>query len=383
MRVAVLVGGVYPTTIEIWEASAAHAEIFVIGAEPGHDLNPWEQAHKLPGVEYLSPRTPLRSRDKTWWYYRHLNQALNRISPDVIHVHAELWSICLFQTLMARARNQLQSNPAIVAHGCENLRDHGQFARDHVREALRRAAVRRLDGYASWNSDGLVIAESAGLRAGASRGVFPGVTPSPQRFFPASDAGRHEFRVKLGVGESELLVGYIGRLDETKGVPDILNAFPNGSSRVHLLFMGSGPLAATTTRWLGDHASGQILPASSSDRVACVLRSLDVLLVPSRTSPEWEEQFGRVVVEAMFSGTPVVVTRTGSLPEVTGGNALIIPERSPDALRRAIDTLADPGTRRRLARDARRFALATHAPTRVAERAAAFWADAVTHRARR
>jgi len=52
-----------------------------------------------------------------------------------------------------------------------------------------------------------------------------------------------------------------------------------------------------------------------------------VLLVPS----QWEEAFGRVVVEAQASGIPVIASRTGGLPEAVGdGGVLIDDYRDPD-----------------------------------------------------
>ena len=53
--------------------------------------------------------------------------------------------------------------------------------------------------------------------------------------------------------------------------------------------------------------------------------SLDVLVVPSLPTPGWEEQFGRVVVEAMAVGVPVVSTTSWSLPEVVGDAGVLVP----------------------------------------------------------
>jgi glycosyltransferase involved in cell wall biosynthesis len=49
-----------------------------------------------------------------------------------------------------------------------------------------------------------------------------------------------------------------------------------------------------------------------------------VLIVPS----QWQEAFGRVVVEAQASGIPVIASRTGGLPEAVGGGGILIDEYS-------------------------------------------------------
>ncbi len=56
-----------------------------------------------------------------------------------------------------------------------------------------------------------------------------------------------------------------------------------------------------------------------------------MLALPSRTTPTWKEQFGRVIVEALWCGVPVVGSDSGEIPwliELTGGG-LTFPEGEP------------------------------------------------------
>ena len=69
--------------------------------------------------------------------------------------------------------------------------------------------------------------------------------------------------------------------------------------------------------------------------------SIDVLALPSLTTPRWAEQFGRVLVEAMARGVPVVGSSSGAIPEVIGDAGLIFPEGDAPALAAAIDRIRD------------------------------------------
>jgi glycosyltransferase involved in cell wall biosynthesis len=79
---------------------------------------------------------------------------------------------------------------------------------------------------------------------------------------------------------------------------------------------------------------------------------MDVLVLPSRTTATWEEQFGRVLVEALWCGTPVVGAESGQIPWVvaTTGGGRTYPEGDVGALSRILDELAgDPPQRRSMA----------------------------------
>src|SRR5207237_9338229 len=77
------------------------------------------------------------------------------------------------------------------------------------------------------------------------------------------------------------------------------------------------------------------------------LKSLEVLVLPSITIlPMHREQFGRVLVEAMAAGVPVIGSSSGAIPEVIGDAGLVVPERDPAALASAISrVLTDPSLR--------------------------------------
>jgi len=76
-----------------------------------------------------------------------------------------------------------------------------------------------------------------------------------------------------------------------------------------------------------------------SAEVPSYMRELHALVLPSHTLPNWREQFGRVLIEAMASGVPVIGSDSGEIPNVIGNAGLVFPEGDTDALRRHLQAL--------------------------------------------
>jgi glycosyltransferase involved in cell wall biosynthesis len=82
---------------------------------------------------------------------------------------------------------------------------------------------------------------------------------------------------------------------------------------------------------------------------------MDVLVVPTETTARIREQFGRVIVEAMATGIPVIGSTCGAIPEVIDGAGLVFPERDAEALADALRRiLANAELREQFARVGRR-----------------------------
>ena len=87
----------------------------------------------------------------------------------------------------------------------------------------------------------------------------------------------------------------------------------------------------------------------SHDEVPAYLRAMDLLCAPSRTTARWTEQFGRMLIEAMACGVPVLASKSGEIPHVVGDAGVLIPEDDPVKWTEAIDSLvADAATRAEL-----------------------------------
>jgi glycosyltransferase involved in cell wall biosynthesis len=156
--------------------------------------------------------------------------------------------------------------------------------------------------------------------------------------------------------ERPFTVGYAGRLIESKGLIDLLAAVRQLDAPVELLLVGNGELRDQLEGQPIPGASVRVLDGLSHDQMAHGYAQLDVLVLPSHTTPKWKEQFGRVIIEALWCGVPVLGSDSGEIPwliELTGGG-LIFPEGDHDALAHKLNELRDaPDLRRRLAQTGR------------------------------
>jgi glycosyltransferase involved in cell wall biosynthesis len=156
--------------------------------------------------------------------------------------------------------------------------------------------------------------------------------------------------------EGAFTVGYAGRLVPEKGIGDLLEALALLRAPVRLLVAGAGPLEETVKAARGDGIEVEVLTGLAHSEMAEVFSRMDVLVLPSRTTPTWAEQFGRVIVEALSQEVPVVGSDSGEIPWVieTTGGGLTFPEGDPARLADALEQLrGNPALRQELGRRGR------------------------------
>ena len=95
---------------------------------------------------------------------------------------------------------------------------------------------------------------------------------------------------------------------------------------------------------------------------------MDAMVLASRTTRRWKEQFGRVIIEAHACGTPVIGSNSGAIPDVVGQGGIIFPEGDTAALSQAILAVRhDAARRERLGQIGRQQVEARYTWLRVAE----------------
>jgi len=186
----------------------------------------------------------------------------------------------------------------------------------------------------------------------------PFVQPSARNF-------RAEWRVKSG----ELVLGFVGQLDERKGIRILLAAFQRIKRewpQSRLVFVGQGPLRDLIVREIEKQGWGEAaLLIGFVDDIAGVMQALDILLLPS-----YWEGFGIVLIEAMAAGKPAISTDTSSMPEiiVDGQTGFVVPPGDAGMLaERAIQLLRNAAQREKFGFAARQRVLEKFTQQRMIE----------------
>jgi glycosyltransferase involved in cell wall biosynthesis len=95
---------------------------------------------------------------------------------------------------------------------------------------------------------------------------------------------------------------------------------------------------------------------------------MDVLVLPSQTTPQWKEQFGHVLIEAMACEAPVIGSDSGEIPNVIGDAGLVFKESNADELKHQIQKLAaNEALKLSLSQKGRQRALSMYTHERIAE----------------
>src|SRR5437773_535341 len=208
---------------------------------------------------------------------------------------------------------------------------------------IERYAIGRADGMIAYGDTSRAVLDERGW-SGRTRTIPPGVDVNHFRPDPAA---RDRIRRELGWTDDVPVVGFVGRFVPEKGIARLTAVLDRMQSPWRALFLGSGPLEADIRAWSRQHGDrARIHPAVSHDEVPAYLNAMDVLCAPSQTTPQWREQFGRMLIEAFACGVPVLASDSGEIPHVVGDAGIVVGEHDDRQWLEALGLLLDDRSRR-------------------------------------
>lgn len=297
-----------------------------------------------------------------WHYYPTLGAEIRRIAPDLLHMDEEPYNLSTWLALRTARRAQI---PAIF-FTWQNL--HRRYPPPF--SWFERANYATAPAAIAGNQDACAVLRRKGYAGEVA--VIPQFGVDPALFSPAE---------ARDVAARPLHIGYAGGLLPEKGIEDLLRACALLRGAWRLTLAGEGSDQARLQRLAAELAiADRVVFAGrvASTDMPAFHRALDVLVLPSRTTPAWKEQFGRVLIEAMACETAVIGSSSGEIPQVIGDAGLIFPEGDYEALAVQLQRLLDaPDERAQFGVAGRRRVLEQFTMAQVAAQSVALYRQVV------
>jgi glycosyltransferase involved in cell wall biosynthesis len=251
-----------------------------------------------------------------------LQRLVQEVRPDVLDLHEEPVSLAARQWLHAAG------DVPVVMYTAQNLdkRWPPPFAQ------YERRALARVQGFYPCSAQAGAV-----LRGKGYSGVIEVLPLGVDSTLHAPGDQRLPAR--------EVVLGLVGRLVPEKGVLDavqVLAAMMHADTPSRLIVMGSGPEEAPARALAAELRVSdrcEWIGWSSPEELAAAYQRMHVVLVPSRATARWVEQFGRVITEGSANGAVPVGYASGSIPEVVGGTGVVVREGDVTALAQACVSL--------------------------------------------
>jgi len=276
------------------------------------------------GVRAFPARVPFAGRGGAYFFPpQAISKAVRTLRPQIVHVEAECFQLVTAQ-MAALARYLRVPMTLFTWEDTRHPRWRGPLARWSL------GAVRHLF---AGNRGAERLCRSLGYAGPAS--ILPqlGIDLPPGRVKPR------------GFPTGDPRIVFVGRLGWHKGVDVLIRALAElrrDGIGARLVVVGAGPEEEhlrALARDLGIGEALQWLGWVPHDEVPRVLADSDLLVLPSRRVPGWQEQFGHVLIEAMAAGLPVVGSSCGAIPDVIGRSEYIFPQGDAQALAKVLRRL--------------------------------------------
>jgi len=264
-------------------------------------------------------------------YRKSFRSYLAELRPDLIYVNHEPYALATAQVCWANLRS---IKAPFGIYSCQNIK------KDYPPPfSWMETMVYRNSQFAfPITADVADVLDAKGFRGASAVCALP---LDPEVYHP-------RLRQKPPAGfarQADTVFGFVGRLTEAKG----LRTFALALEKIRglswqLVAIGAGDFQKEFEELLTRggvrskvHFAGYV-PHAETPRW---LAAMDVLVLPSETQPNWKEQFGRVIPEALACGAAVVGSDSGEIPRLIreSGGGLVFPERNADALADALRTM--------------------------------------------
>jgi glycosyltransferase involved in cell wall biosynthesis len=264
--------------------------------------------------------------------YPDIYNIINMIKPDILYIIEEPYSLvtatCIFASKMAGL------DPAVIIFSGQSIYKRFPFPFNF------------LESYVLRNSDMAFPVNSDVAEVLMKKGFFKSrILPLgfDETIFCCSEkcssVKKSDPKAQKQV---DFEIGFVGALTEQKGIHILLSAFENilkreSSPSFILHIVGIGPLLSLVEKYVRQYPENIVyhgfVPHSD---VAEIIKGTDLVVMPSIDQSNVKEQLGRVIVEAMACGVPVIGSTSGEISKVIGDSKMIFRADDVSALEKKI-----------------------------------------------
>lgn len=258
-------------------------------------------------INYLIGKTFMF--DKRFFHiYFNPCEIIEKVKPDIIHIEEEPFTPVCWQFIYFAKKKNIKT----IFFTWENI------------ERKHNLLYSICEKYNIKNSDGAIAGNFEAKMLLAKKGFLKSIDIIPQYGVNLSD-----FMDKtIHKNKKEFNLTYIGRLTKEKGIEVLLDAIFN-IQNIKLHIAGTGvllPYIKEKVNRLNLQDRVFFYSHIEREKIPEFLNKMDILILPSITTKNWKEQFGRVIIEAFASKVAVVGSDSGAIPEVIGDAGIIFKE---------------------------------------------------------
>ncbi len=271
-----------------------------------------------------------------FFYRRGITQHFKEFQPDIIHLEEEAWSLNALQTI--RLKRKYCPNSRFIFRTSLSIPSKQRFGPLPV--WIEKHVFRETDM-------AFPLSENAGEIL-KQRGYDGEQIPFPNGVDVSIFQKQNMWELKESLGLNDnFVIGYVGRLLQMKGVDTLIEAVSMLAKMVlncqyMLMIVGQGEDKGRFQEAAAEHQiSNRIvwIDAVSPEEVPNYINCMDTLVLPSRTTEDWVEFFGRVLIEGMACEVPVIGSDSGEIPNVIDDAGLVFPEGDANVLATRIGQL--------------------------------------------
>jgi len=286
-------------------------------------------------------------------HYPQLKRIIADVAPDVIHIDEEPYNFATFHAL--RLAQNVGAKTVVFTWQNLNRTYPPPFS------WMEKYVLAHTDALLVGNAEAKDVWRAKGYTGNMPQipqfGVDPTIFYRRERVHRVSKPSVILQRSARRPSQPALTIGYVGRLVEEKGIELLMKAASKLSGPWEMKILGMGTAAdrrrfEQMAQWLGIESRVVFDQQMPSTHLPNYLSGLDVLVLPSLSRPNWKEQFGRVLIEAMACDVVTVGARSGAIPEVIGDAGLLFDEGDENDLQSQLQRLLDDVPLRQKLRDA-------------------------------